>query len=187
MMQLLHRSCKPSLILDFQLLRLPLRRGRGVSTTTTTTTLCRPLLTSSLSVTSGGLRTPRCDRSTRTNTASATFASSSSSTTSSSHHSEDAAKTPAPYPRLFAPLDLGPDIGMLPNRALMGSMHTGLEGTSLPSWMGRVLGASESDSNEHHAERMDFANLPHRAGNPLFAVVRHGCPRLQHQRAKHAG
>ena len=43
---------------------------------------------------------------------------------------------------------------MLPNRALMGSMHTGLEGTSLPSWMGRVLGASESDSNEHHAERM---------------------------------
>ena len=30
-----------------------------------------------------------------------------------------------PYPRLFAPLDLGHCV--LPNRVLMGSMHTGLE------------------------------------------------------------
>ena len=30
-----------------------------------------------------------------------------------------------PYPRLFAPLDLGHVT--LPNRVLMGSMHTGLE------------------------------------------------------------
>jgi len=36
------------------------------------------------------------------------------------------------YPHLFSPLDLGPDIGVLPNRVLMGSMHTGLEGHSIP-------------------------------------------------------
>ncbi len=30
-----------------------------------------------------------------------------------------------PYPRLLAPLDLG--FATLPNRVLMGSMHTGLE------------------------------------------------------------
>jgi 2,4-dienoyl-CoA reductase (NADPH2) len=30
-----------------------------------------------------------------------------------------------PYPRLLAPLDLG--FTTLPNRVLMGSMHTGLE------------------------------------------------------------
>lgn len=43
------------------------------------------------------------------------------------------------YPRLFAPLDLGPDIGVLPNRALMGSMHSGLEGNSMPRWMVPLL------------------------------------------------
>ncbi len=31
------------------------------------------------------------------------------------------------FPNLFKPLDLGPAIGSLPNRVLMGSMHTGLE------------------------------------------------------------
>ena len=31
----------------------------------------------------------------------------------------------SPYPHLFAPLDLG--LRTLPNRVLMGSMHTGLE------------------------------------------------------------
>jgi len=39
------------------------------------------------------------------------------------------------YPHLFAPLDLGPDLGVLPNRSLMGSMHTGLEGHSMKPWM----------------------------------------------------
>jgi 2,4-dienoyl-CoA reductase (NADPH2) len=39
----------------------------------------------------------------------------------------------AKYPKLFSSLDLGPDIGVLPNRVLMGSMHSGLEGHSLPS------------------------------------------------------
>ena len=33
--------------------------------------------------------------------------------------------TPAPYPHLLAPLDLG--FTTLRNRVLMGSMHTGLE------------------------------------------------------------
>jgi len=32
-----------------------------------------------------------------------------------------------PYPNLFTPLDLG--FTTLPNRAVMGSMHTGLEET----------------------------------------------------------
>ena len=32
---------------------------------------------------------------------------------------------PKPYPHLLAPLDLG--FTTLPNRVLMGSMHTGLE------------------------------------------------------------
>ncbi len=38
------------------------------------------------------------------------------------------------YPNLFTPLDLGP--GTLPNRIIMGSMHTGLE--SLPDGMERL-------------------------------------------------
>jgi 2,4-dienoyl-CoA reductase-like NADH-dependent reductase (Old Yellow Enzyme family) len=36
--------------------------------------------------------------------------------------------TASPYPHLFAPLDLG--FCTLPNRVLMGSMHTGLEDRS---------------------------------------------------------
>ena len=31
------------------------------------------------------------------------------------------------FPNLFKPLYLGPAIGSLPNRVVMGSMHTGLE------------------------------------------------------------
>ena len=38
----------------------------------------------------------------------------------------DASTNTAPhFPRMFEPLALGPDIGTLPNRVLMGSMHTG--------------------------------------------------------------
>uniref|UniRef100_A0A7S1BMQ1 Uncharacterized protein n=1 Tax=Corethron hystrix TaxID=216773 RepID=A0A7S1BMQ1_9STRA len=39
------------------------------------------------------------------------------------------------FPSLFSPLDLGPSIGSLPNRVIMGSMHTGLEGHSIPSFL----------------------------------------------------
>lgn len=43
-------------------------------------------------------------------------------------------KSENPYfPNLFKSLDLGPAIGSLPNRVIMGSMHTGLEGHSIPS------------------------------------------------------
>eukprot|EP00980_Cylindrotheca_fusiformis_P003624 scaffold814_cov100-Cylindrotheca_fusiformis.AAC.6 len=57
------------------------------------------------------------------------------------------------YPHLFEPLDLGPDIGKLPNRILMGSMHTGLEGHSIPSWLERMIGDSGHDDH-NSLERM---------------------------------
>ena len=70
--------------------------------------------------------------------------------TTSTHAKNDNAKArsaTAAYPRLFSPLDLGPDIGILPNRALMGSMHTGLEGTSMPRWVMPLIGESDHDDS----------------------------------------
>jgi 2,4-dienoyl-CoA reductase (NADPH2) len=58
------------------------------------------------------------------------------------------------YPKLFAPLDLGSDIGILPNRALMGSMHTGLEGHSMPGLLVRLLFGKNPKDNEHDLHRM---------------------------------
>jgi len=54
------------------------------------------------------------------------------------------------YPHMFAPLDLGPHIGSLPNRVIMGSMHTGLEGHSIPKFMLPFLNAEDdhTDLNE---------------------------------------
>lgn len=43
------------------------------------------------------------------------------------------------FPRLFEPLHLGSDIGTLPNRVIMGSMHTGLEGHSIPNFLMPLL------------------------------------------------
>lgn len=43
------------------------------------------------------------------------------------------------FPHLFQSLDLGPDIGSLPNRVIMGSMHTGLEGHSIPKFLMPLL------------------------------------------------
>lgn len=43
------------------------------------------------------------------------------------------------FPHLFKSLDLGPAIGKLPNRAIMGSMHTGLEGHSIPNFLMPIL------------------------------------------------
>lgn len=54
------------------------------------------------------------------------------------------------YPHLFEPLDLGA-AGTLPNRVLMGSMHTGLEGHSMPGWMERTL---FSQTEDHSLDRM---------------------------------
>ncbi len=47
------------------------------------------------------------------------------------------------YPHCFAPLDLGPNIGILPNRFIMGSMHTGLEGHSIPKFVLPLLRAED--------------------------------------------
>lgn len=55
------------------------------------------------------------------------------------------------YPKLFTPLDLGV-AGVLPNRVLMGSMHTGLEGHSMPGWMERLL--MDGNVEDHSLERM---------------------------------
>ena len=59
----------------------------------------------------------------------ATTATTATNTTTNEH-----------YPTLFSPLTL-PNGIVLPNRVLMGSMHTGLEGHSIPSWFQKyVLG-----------------------------------------------
>ena len=61
------------------------------------------------------------------------------------------------YPNLFTPLDLGPELGILPNRVLMGSMHTGLEGHSMPSWMEKLvhLAVPSEDSHLHDHSSLD--------------------------------
>lgn len=51
------------------------------------------------------------------------------------------------FPHLFSPLNLGPDIGYLPNRVIMGSMHTGLEGNSIPKIIVPFLGPVENHDN----------------------------------------
>jgi hypothetical protein len=51
------------------------------------------------------------------------------------------------YPNLFKPLSLGPHIGDLPNRVIMGSMHTGLEGHSIPK-VGLMLLNAEDDHDD---------------------------------------
>jgi hypothetical protein len=42
---------------------------------------------------------------------------------------------------------LGPDIGSLPNRVIMGSMHTGLEGHSIPKFMLPLLNAEDDHTD----------------------------------------
>ena len=77
---------------------------------------------------------------------------------STSSSSDDDNSKKKKYPRMFAPLDLGPEIGLLPNRVLMGSMHTGLEGLSIPSILMPLLGLTTAkdttSSNVHDMERM---------------------------------
>jgi len=51
------------------------------------------------------------------------------------------------FPNLFNPLDLGPVIGSLPNRVIMGSMHTGLEGHSIPSFLLPILKPDHSHTD----------------------------------------
>ncbi|KAL7484964.1 hypothetical protein ACHAW6_010563 [Cyclotella cf. meneghiniana] len=56
------------------------------------------------------------------------------------------------YPHLFAPLSLGPHIGTLPNRVIMGSMHTGLEGHSIPK-----LGLMMLNAEDDHTDLTEMA------------------------------
>jgi len=67
------------------------------------------------------------------------------------------------YPNLFTPLDLGPELGILPNRILMGSMHTGLEGHSMPSWMERLLDfvdpSEDANSHDHHVDHSSLDRM----------------------------
>ena len=51
------------------------------------------------------------------------------------------------YPKLFTPYDLGPELGVLPNRIIMGSMHTGLEGHSMPGIMESFLNLIDKEGN----------------------------------------
>ena len=68
------------------------------------------------------------------------------------HLSTTTADTNPHYPHLFSPLSLGPDIGTLPNRVIMGSMHTGLEGHSIPK-----LGLMMLDAQDDHTDLTEMA------------------------------
>ena len=66
----------------------------------------------------------------------------------SSHNHDGGSSNINPYyPHMFTPLDLGPDIGSLPNRVIMGSMHTGLEGHSIPKLMLPLLNAEDDHTD----------------------------------------
>lgn len=69
------------------------------------------------------------------------------------------------YPTLFSPLYLGsPELGVLPNRVLMGSMHTGLEGHSMPLWMEKILNYVDNDGassslDSHHGDHSSLDRM----------------------------
>jgi len=76
------------------------------------------------------------------------------------------------YPHLFTPLDLGP-AGILPNRVLMGSMHTGLEGHSLPTWIESFLMSSKTTSShtDHSSLERMAAYFEERAKGGIGLMV----------------
>ena len=87
-------------------------------------------------------RYPRCIQptiSSRLLSSTATTASATSSTKENDVNQH--------YPNMFKPLDLGPDIGTLPNRVIMGSMHTGLEGHSIPKLLLPFLNAEDDHTD----------------------------------------
>ena len=69
-----------------------------------------------------------------------------STSASTSTNSENDESNPY-YPNMFKPLDLGPAIGSLPNRVIMGSMHTGLEGHSIPKLLLPFLNAEDDHTD----------------------------------------
>ena len=74
------------------------------------------------------------------------------------------------YPRLFQPLDLGVS-GILPNRVLMGSMHTGLESHSIPKWFEKYV---LSSNEEHHTLDRMAAYFEARARGGIGIMVTGG-------------
>ena len=73
--------------------------------------------------------------------------SSSTATASAASSTNDNEVVNPHYPNMFKPLDLGPDIGTLPNRVIMGSMHTGLEGHSIPKLLLPFLNAEDDHTD----------------------------------------
>ena len=63
-------------------------------------------------------------------------------------HHPSATAAGAEFPHLFSPLTLHQGRLILPNRLLMGSMHTGLEGHSIPRWVETHI--LHHDSNSTH-------------------------------------
>jgi len=60
------------------------------------------------------------------------------------------------YPTLFTPYELGNELGILPNRLLMGSMHTGLEGHSMPRPLESMLNYFDPEDNDKpHSHTLD--------------------------------
>jgi len=74
-----------------------------------------------------------------------TLASTSSLFEECSGHDDEKKNTS--FPHLFSSLDLGPAIGKLPNRVIMGSMHTGLEGHTIPSFLLPMLKPDHSHTD----------------------------------------
>ena len=84
------------------------------------------------------------------------------------------------YPHMFKPLDLGPDIEPLFNRVMMGSMHCGLEGHSIPKPLLYVLrryakdNTSDNTDRAHSHQQQFGAYLAERAANGVSLIVTGG-------------
>lgn len=81
------------------------------------------------------------------------------------------------FPKLFEPLDLGNGIPPLSNRVIMGSMHTGLEGHSIPRLLSYFLrdskaaaAATDQPHLSHAAELAEYYAERARAGTSLIVT-----------------
>jgi 2,4-dienoyl-CoA reductase (NADPH2) len=85
------------------------------------------------------------------------------------------------FPNLFTPLDLGPNIEPLPNRVIMGSMHCGLEGHSIPKpllYLLRRFGKKKNNEvgpDHQYSHQEEFgAYLAERAESGVSLIVTGG-------------
>mmetsp|Transcript_1391 Transcript_1391/g.2133 ORF Transcript_1391/g.2133 Transcript_1391/m.2133 type:complete len:849 (-) Transcript_1391:791-3337(-) len=83
------------------------------------------------------------------------------------------------FPNMFTPLDLGPNIEPLTNRVIMGSMHCGLEGHSIPKplvYLLRSFAAKQkhSSSMEPSHQEQFGAYLAERAASGVSLIVTGG-------------